>query len=143
MTTTTDRPRPRMLDRLTDPLAERARDRFERVEDKMRAAVQHELDAVGASMRTRAVRIRPSAIAFGAAALLTVIGIALFALAAVVGVAHVMPLWLSALLVGAALVLLAAGAAAWGRAMLPVGNPVIPVPPSTHPAEELVHPWAD
>lgn len=28
-------------------------------------------------------------------------------------------------------------------AVLPDGNPVIPVPPSTHPAEELVHPWAD
>ncbi|MBO3088194.1 phage holin family protein [Cellulomonas dongxiuzhuiae] len=143
MTTTTDRPRPRMLDRLTDPLAERARDRFERAEDKLRAAVQHELDAVGASMRTRAVRIRPSAIAFAAAALLTVIGITLFAFAAVVGVAQALPLWLSALLVGITLVLLAAGAAAWGRAMLPAGNPVIPVPPSTHPAEELVHPWAD
>ena len=39
MTTTTDRPRARILDRLTDPLAERARDRFERAEDKVRAAV--------------------------------------------------------------------------------------------------------
>lgn len=28
-------------------------------------------------------------------------------------------------------------------AVLPNGNPVIPVPPSTHPAEELVHPWTD
>ncbi|UZN02581.1 phage holin family protein [Cellulomonas sp. S1-8] len=143
MTTTTDRTRPRILDRLTDPLTGRARDRIERVEDKVRAAVQHELDAVGLSMRTRAVRIRPSAIAFGVAALLTVTAIALFALAAVVALSHVVTLWLSALLVGAALVLLAAGAAAWGRAMLPAGNPIIPVPLSTHPAEELVHPWAD
>lgn len=143
MTATTDRPRPRIFDRFTEPLTERARDRMERVEDKVRAAVQHELDAVGASMRTRAVRIRPSAIAFGSAALLTGIGIMLFALAAVAGLAQVVPVWLSALLVGATLVVLAAGAAAWGRAMLPTGNPVIPVPPSTHPAEELVHPWAD
>ena len=28
-------------------------------------------------------------------------------------------------------------------AVLPNGNPVIPVPASTHPAEELVHPWED
>jgi Putative Actinobacterial Holin-X, holin superfamily III len=143
VTTTTDRTRPRILDRLTDPLAERARDRFERAEDKVRAAVQHELDAVGASLRTRAVRIRPSAIAFAAAALLTVLAIALFTTAAVVAVAQVLPLWLSALLVGIALVALATGVAAWGRAQLPTGNPVIPVPPSTHPAEELVHPWVD
>lgn len=143
MTTTADRPRTRIRDRITDPLAERARDRIERVEDKVRGAVQHELDAVGASLRTRAVRIRPSAIAFAVAALLTVLGIALVTYAGVVGLAQVVPLWLSALLVGAALVLLAAGAAAWGRAMLPTGNPVIPVPPSTHPAEELVHPWID
>lgn len=142
MTTTTDRTRS-IFDRLTDPLTERARDRIERVEDKVRAAVQHELDAVGRSVRTRAVRIRPSAIAFAVAALLTVIGIALFVVAAVVGLAQVVPLWLSALLVGVALVLLAAAAAAWGRAKLPVGNPVITVPASTHPAEEHVHPWAD
>ena len=143
MTTTTERHRPRIIDRLTDPLAERARDRIERAEDKVRAAVQHELDAVGRSVRTRAVRIRPSAIAFGTAALLTVIGIALFAFGAVAGLALVMPTWLAALVVGVALILAAAGAAAWGRAKLPSGNPVIPVPSSTHPAEELVHPWAD
>ncbi len=143
MTTTTERPRPRIFDRLTDPLAERARERMVRVEDRVRASVQHELDAVGQSLRTRAVRIRPSAIAFAVAALVTVIGIALFALAAVVGLANVLPLWASALVVGAALVLLGAGAAAWGRAMLPAATPVIPMPASTHPAEELVHPWAD
>lgn len=143
MTTTTDHPRPRILDRLTDPLAERARDRFERAEDKVRAAVQHELDAVGASMRTRAVRIRPSAIAFAVAALLTVVGLLLLVTAVVVAVAQTLPLWLAALVVGTALVLLAAGAAAWGRAKLPTTTPVIPVPPSTHPAGELVHPWVD
>ncbi|ADG75785.1 hypothetical protein Cfla_2902 [Cellulomonas flavigena DSM 20109] len=143
MTTTTDRPRPRILDRLTDPLAERARDRFERAEDKVRATVQHELDAVGASLRRRAVRIRPSAIAFAVAALLTVVGLLLFATAAVVAVAQALPLWLATLVVGTSLVLLAAAAAAWGRAMLPTTSPVIPVPPSTHPAEELVHPWVD
>ena len=114
-----------------------------RAEDRVRAAVQHELDAVSRSVRTRAVQIRPSAIAFGVAALLTALGIALFAFAAVVALAQAVALWLSALLVGGALVLLAAGAAAWGRAMLPAGPSLIPVPPSTHPAEEQVHPWSD
>lgn len=28
-------------------------------------------------------------------------------------------------------------------AVLPDGNPLIPLPPSTHPAEEHVHPWVD
>ena len=143
MTTTTDRPRPRIIDRLTDPLAGRARDRIERAEDRLRTAVQHELDAVGRSVLTRAVRIRPSAIAFAAAGLLTTIAVALFALGAVAGLTHVVPFWLAAVLVGAALVALAASLAAWGRAMLPRGSTTIPVPPSTHPAEEQVHPWVD
>jgi hypothetical protein len=143
VTATSERPRTRLFDRITDPFSERTRDRIVRAEDKVRAAVQHELDAVSRSMRTRAVQIRPSAIAFAAAALLTALGVALLAFAGVVALAQVVPLWLSALLVGAALVLLAAGAAAWGRAMLPAGPSLIPVPPSTHPAEEQVHPWAD
>lgn len=90
------------------------------------------------SVRARAVQVRPSAIAFAVAAVLTVLAVALMVGAAVVGLAHVLPLWLALLIVGVALLLLAAGAAAWGRNHLPPG-PALGVPPApmpTHPAEE-------
>lgn len=142
---TTDRgpERRRFLDRLTEPIAERAREKLGQAEDKVRSSIQAEIDAVGASVRARAVQVRPSAIAFASAALLTFFGLALFVTAAVMGLAHVVEPWLAALLVGAALLLVAAGFAAWGRSHLPrtPAARITPIPESTHPAEELVHPW--
>jgi len=145
VTSTSGPDRRTFFDRLTEPIAERAREKLGQAEDRVRASIQAEIDAVGASVRTRAVQIRPSAIAFGVAALLTFFGLALFVTAAVVGLAHVVEVWLAALLVGIALVLVAAGAAAWGRSRLP-RTPVVTVrriPEPTHPADEHVHPWAD
>ncbi|MGN8244716.1 phage holin family protein [Cellulomonas soli] len=140
-----DRPRTRFFERFTEPFADRARERIEHAEDKVRDAIQAEIDAVSASVRARAVRIRPSAIAFGVAALLTVFGLALIITAAVLGLNEVLEPWLSALLVGVVLIGLAAGAAAWGRNHLPSGPPVsiMHAPQIQHPAEEQVHPWAD
>ncbi|GEL95925.1 hypothetical protein CCO02nite_25830 [Cellulomonas composti] len=96
-------------------------------------------------MRARAVQVRPSAIAFAAAALSTVFGLALFATSAVLGLAHVVEPWLAALLVGIALVLIGAGLAAWARNHLPRSTPfqVSRVKEPLHPAGEQVHPWAD
>ncbi|CAM5784331.1 phage holin family protein [Cellulomonas persica] len=142
---TTDRgpERRRFLDRLTEPIAERAREKLGQAEDKVRSSIQAEIDAVSASVRARAVQVRPSAIAFGAAALLTFFGLALFVTAAVMGMAHVVEPWLAALLVGTALLLVAAGFAAWGRSHLPrtPAPRLTALPEPTHPAEELVHPW--
>lgn len=136
--------RRRFLDRLTDPIAERAREKLGQAEDRVRASIQAEIDAVSASVRARAVEVRPSAIAFGIAALLTFFGAALFVTAAVLGLAHAVEPWLAALLVGVALVLVASGFAAWGRRHLPrTPRAVVRVPEPTHPAGEQVHPWAD
>jgi Flp pilus assembly protein TadB len=133
-----------LFSRLTEPLADRTRERIEHVEDKVRASIQHEIDAVNRSVRARAVQVRPSAIAFAVAALATVLGLALLVVALVVALDAVMPLWLAALLVGVLLIGCAAGAAAWGRHHLPAPVRVAPADAPTAPdAEELVHPWAD
>ncbi|WP_448058823.1 phage holin family protein [Cellulomonas hominis] len=135
---------PRFFQRLTEPLTDRARERFEHVEDKVRGSIQSEIDAVTRSVRAKAVEVRPSALLFGAAALLTVFGLALFITAAVVGLAAAVPLWLSALLVGLVLLLVATAFAAWGRHRLPrpvrVAPAADPVPPDV---DELIHPWTD
>ncbi|WP_019135167.1 phage holin family protein [Cellulomonas massiliensis] len=140
-----EQPRRRFLDRLTEPIADRAREKIDHAEDRVRATIQSEIDAVSASVRTRAIQIRPSAILFGSSALLAFFGLALFVVAGVVGLAHAVPLWLSALLVGAGLVLVAAALAAWGKRRLPEGPSfsVVRARQPEHPAEELVHPWAD
>lgn len=133
-----------LFSRLTEPLAERTRERFEQVEDRIRGAVQTEIDSVTRSVRARAVEVRPSALAFAGALLLTVFGLALVVTSAVVALALVLDLWLAALLVGLVLVAVAAGLAAWGRRRLP--QPVRVAPPAPAPAkdaEELVHPWTD
>jgi hypothetical protein len=136
--------RRRFLDRLTDPIAERALEKLGQAEDRVRASIQAEIDAVSASLRARAIEVRPSAIAFGVAALLTFFGAALFVTAAVLGLAHVVEPWLAAILVGVALVLVASGFAAWGRRHLPrTPSVVIRISEPTHPAGEQVHPWAD
>ncbi|AEI13210.1 MULTISPECIES: phage holin family protein [Cellulomonas] len=133
------------FDRLTDPIAERAREKIGQAEDRVRSSIQAEIDAVSASVRARAVQVRPSAIAFASAALLTVFGLALLVTAAVIGLSHAVEPWLAALLVGVALILLAAGFAAWGRNHLPKSPPVdlTRMREPSHPAGELVHPWAD
>jgi len=140
-----EQPRRRFFDRITEPIADRAREKIDHAEDRVRATIQSEIDAVSASVRTRAIQIRPSAILFGSSALLAFFGAALFVAAAVMGLAHAVPLWLSALLVGAALLLVAAALAAWGKHRLPEGPTfsVVRARQPEHPAEELVHPWAD
>src|SRR3954470_11407194 len=82
-----DRPRS-FFDRLTEPLADRAREKFEQVEDHVREAIQSEIDAVATSVRARAVEVRPSAIGFAAAALVSFFGLALLITAAVLGLSH-------------------------------------------------------
>ncbi|WP_028050372.1 phage holin family protein [Cellulomonas sp. URHD0024] len=134
------------FDRITEPFTEKARESIERVEDHVREAVQTEINAVASSVRARAVEVRPSAIAFGIAALVTFFGLALFVTAAVLGLSHAVEPWLAALIIGVALVLVGAGAAAWGRRHLPQTGPaisVVRVHEPTHPAEEHVHPWED
>lgn len=140
-----DRPRKPFFERFTEPFADIAREKIGQAEDRVREAIQAEIDAVGASVRARAVQVRPSAIGFGAAALLTFFGLALFITAAVVGLAHAVELWLAALLVGVALIAIAAGLAAWARHRLPKGPSmsVVRAHPVAHPAEEQVHPWSD
>lgn len=140
-----EHPRKTFFERFTEPFADVAREKIGQAEDRVREAIQAEIDAVSASVRARAVQVRPSAIGFGAAALLTFFALALFFTAAVVGLAHVVELWLAALLVGATLLLVAAGLAYWARHRLPEG-PAMSVTKArqvVHPAEEQVHPWAD
>ncbi|NUU16339.1 phage holin family protein [Cellulomonas humilata] len=139
-----DRPRS-FFDRFTEPLADRAREKFEQVEDHVREAVQTEIDAVTRSVRARAVEVRPAAFGFAAAALVSFFGIALLITAAVLGLSHAVDPWLAALLVGIALLLVGAGLAAWARRRLPPGPAVsvVRIHEPVHPAEEQVHPWAD
>jgi VIT1/CCC1 family predicted Fe2+/Mn2+ transporter len=138
-----DRPR-RFFDRFTEPLADRAREKFEQVEDHVREALQHEIDAVARSVRTRAIEVRPSAVGFAAAALLGLFGLALLVTAAVLGLSHALDAWLAALLVGLALLLVGGGVAAWARRRLPPGPAMsVRVHAPAHPAGEQVHPWAD
>jgi len=139
-----DRPRS-FFDRLTEPLTDRAREKFEQAEDHVREAIQHEIDAVSRSVRNRAVEVRPSAIGFGAAAVLGFLGVALLVTAAVLGLSTALDPWLAALIVGVALLLVGAGAAAWAKRHLPAGPaiPVVRIHEPVHPAEEQVHPWAD
>ena len=139
-----DRPRS-FFDRFTEPFAERAREKFEQVEDHVREAIQSEIDAVARSVRARAIEVRPSAIGFGAAALLTFFGLALLVTSAVLGLAHAVEPWLSALIIGVALLLIGAGVAAWAKRRLPPppAVSVVRIHEPVHPAEEQVHPWAD
>ena len=143
-TSGSDRPRS-FFDRFTEPLAERAREKFEQVEDHVREAIQSEIDAVARSVRARAIEVRPSAIGFGAAALLTFFGLALLVTSAVLGLAHAVEPWLSALIIGVALLLVGAGVAAWAKRRLPPppAVSVVRIHEPVHPAEEQVHPWAD
>jgi len=144
-TTAPSRPR-RFFGRLTRPFGERAKDQLGKVEDKVRASVQAELDAVNQSLRARAVQFRPSGIAFLVAIVLTTTAFFLLVVAAVVGLTLAgMDLWLAALFVAAVLLLAASAAAWWGRHHLPAaaGSIIVPMPMVTHPAPELVHPWAD
>lgn len=144
MTATTTRPSPLITPRPVDtPHAAPTRARVGRAERRILDSVQHELDAVARSVRTPTGRPRPSAVAFALAALLTAVAVMLFAGAAVAGFAAVVPPWLAAVIVGVLLLAVAAATAAWGRSMLPKRDVVLPVAPLTHPAEELVHPWAD
>jgi hypothetical protein len=139
-----DRPRS-FFDRFTEPLADRAREKFEQVEGHVREAVQAEIDAVTRSVRARAVEVRPSAIGFAVATLLAFFGLALLITAAVLGLAHAVDAWLAALLVGVALLLIGTGVAAWAKRHLPAGPAVSDtrLQEPVHPAEEQVHPWAD
>jgi len=139
-----DRPRS-FFDRFTEPFAERAREKFEQVEDHVREAIQTEIDAVARSVRARAIEVRPSAIGFGAAALLTFFGLALLVTSAVLGLSHAVEPWLSALIIGVALLLIGAGVAAWAKRRLPPppAVSVVRIHEPVHPAEEQVHPWAD
>jgi len=143
-TSGSDRPRS-FFDRFTEPLAERAREKFEQVEDHVREAIQTEIDAVARSVRARAIEVRPSAIGFGAAALLTFFGLALLVTSAVLGLSHAVEPWLSALIIGVALLLIGAGVAAWAKRRLPPppAVSVVRIHEPVHPAEEQVHPWAD
>jgi Flp pilus assembly protein TadB len=123
-----------------------ARERIGQVEDKVRTSVQAELDAVSQSLRAKAVQIRPSAIGFAVAAVLTVTAFGLIVVAGVHGLLLAgLDLWLAALIVAVVLLGAAAGAAAWARRHLPpnAGSLVVPMPMTTHPAPELVHPWSD
>ena len=143
-TSGSDRPRS-FFDRFTEPLAERAREKFEQVEDHVREAVQSEIDAVSRSVRARAIEVRPSAIGFAVAALVTFFGLALLVTAAVLGLAHAVEPWLSALLIGVALILVGGGVAAWAKRHLPPrpAVSVVRIHEPVHPAEEQVHPWVD
>ena len=140
----TERPRS-FFDRLTEPLADRAREKFGQAEDHVRETIQHEIDAVARSVRTRAIEVRPSAIGFGAAALLGFFGLALLITTAVLGLSNAVDAWLAALLVGVALLLVASGLAAWAKRRLPPGPALAigRIHEPVHPAEEQVHPWAD
>jgi type VI protein secretion system component VasF len=139
-----DRPRS-FFDRFTEPLADRAREKFGQVEDHVREAVQSEIDAVARSVRARAIEVRPSALGFAAAALLTFFGLALLITTAVLGLAHAVDAWLAALIVGVALLLIGGGLAAWAKRRLPPGPAVsvVRIHEPVHPAEEQVHPWED
>jgi hypothetical protein len=139
-----DRPRS-FFDRFTEPLADRAREKFVQVEDHVREAIQAEIDAVARSVRARAIEVRPSAIGFGAAALLTFFGLALLITTAVLGLSHAVDPWLAALIVGVALLLVGGGLAAWAKRRLPPGPAmsVVRIHEPTHPAGEQVHPWED
>jgi uncharacterized membrane protein len=144
-TTEPSRPR-RFFGRLTMPFGKAAKDQIGKVEDKVRASVQAEIDAVSQSMRAKAVQFRPSAIAFAVAMVLTVTAFFLLVVAAVVGLTLAgLALWLAAIVVAAVLLLAASAAAWWGRHHLPAGagSIIVPMPMVVHPAPELVHPWAD
>ena len=137
----TERPRG-FFDRFTEPFTDRAKAKFGEVEDKVRSSVQAEIDAVGRAVKAKAVEARPSAIAFATAGLAAFFGAALLITAAVVGLAHAVPLWAAVLIVAGVLLAFSAAAAAWGKAHLPAAPRVEP-PAPPHPAEEQVHPWAD
>ncbi|WP_456844232.1 phage holin family protein [Cellulomonas sp. P5_C6] len=139
-----ERPRS-FFDRITEPLAGRAREKFAEVEDHVREAIQSEIDAVARSVKARAVEVRPSALGFAAAALLTFFGLALLITAGVLGLAYAVDPWLSALIIGVALLLIGAGVAAWAKRRLPPppAVSVVRIHEPVHPAEEQVHPWED
>lgn len=130
----------RLFGRQNDSLKDHAK-----LEDKVRDSIQSEINAVTTSVRAKAVLVRPSAIAFGVATLLTFFGVVALIGAFVVALAQALPLWAAFVVVGLVLLLLATGAATWAHRHLPDGPalPPIPMPAVNHPAGDQVHPWAD
>ena len=141
-----DRPRS-FFDRLTEPFADRAREKFEQVEDHVREAIQAR-DRRGRAQRPVAgdrgppvgdrVRRRRAGHASSVSRCSS--------RPRVLGLSHAVEPWLAALIIGVALLLIGAGVAAWAkRRHLPPGPPVsvVRIHEPVHPAEEQVHPWAD
>jgi peptidoglycan/LPS O-acetylase OafA/YrhL len=96
------------------------------VTDHARALVRLEAELATLELREKASVIGAGAALLGAAALLGLFALGFLLATAAAGLATFLPTWLALLIVGGALILVAAGLAAAGRARLKAGVPPLP-----------------
>jgi hypothetical protein len=88
--------------------------------------VRHELDFAKAEMTAKAKRAGVGAGLFGFAGVIALYALGVLVAAAVLGLALALPGWAAALVVGGALLVVAALAAAIGRSRLKAATPAVP-----------------
>ncbi|GAA2099098.1 phage holin family protein [Actinomadura alba] len=94
--------------------------------EQLSELVRSELRLAVAEVKDKGRHARVGAGMFGGAGLFALYGIGAFVTAAIVALARVLPLWASALIVGAALLLIAAALALLGRRQVTQAIPPVP-----------------
>ncbi len=97
-----------------------------RVAEQMSRLVRDELKLAQAEMTRKGTRVARGAGLFGGSGVIALYAVACLLAAAVAGLATVLPTWLAAVIVGAALLACAGIAALAGRSQLSRGMPPVP-----------------
>lgn len=97
-----------------------------RLSEQLGGLLRGELELAKAELQTKGKRVGVGAGLAGAAGVLALFGLAAFIAAAIAALALVWPVWLSAVVVGAALLVIAGLLALIGRSQIKQGAPPVP-----------------
>ncbi len=97
-----------------------------RLSEQLAELLRGEMELARAELRRKGKRVGAGAGLAGAAAVLALFGLAALITAAIAGLALVVPVWLSAVIVGGGLLVLAGVLALAGRGQIAQGTPPIP-----------------
>jgi uncharacterized membrane protein YqjE len=97
-----------------------------RLSEQLGGLLRGELELAKAELQTKGKRVGVGAGLAGAAGVLALFGLAAFITAAIAALALVWPVWLSAVVVGAALLVIAGLLALIGRSQIKQGAPPVP-----------------
>ncbi len=117
MTTTADRPD--LKEASTGELVRR-------LSEQLGELLRGELELAKTELRSKGKRVGAGAGLAGAAGVLALFGLAAFITAAIAALALVLPVWLSAVIVGVALLVIAGLLALIGRSQIQQGTPPVP-----------------